>query len=485
MEARNGVVTDTHLYMMSQGKLARKRLPAPVLGAGQLLQICLDAGLDALWVLAGTQLSDIANRDYIEQALGGWDIKNHQYTDPHEYEDDIARCTFLMAWKRKEARSPEESGRAIFLGYAEHNHRWELHEVTNPVALLGALTYLEDALQRPARFTPQSTGKNMMAEVNKGERMPWVRPVDLSTYEPVIKTKVVDIRWKRPLSEREMGMGYLIGADKNSMYPASGTSVLLGSGTPIHTERPVFNLKKPLAGVYLCSVSGTSEFDGVGLPHPLQNLLHTNEGGVRRGWFWTYTVKLLHELGYTVDIEQAYTWAESHTILRPWAEQLWAARASLDGRNPACASERYPSQEARALAYRAVKPILNTSLGLLDSVPKHPERPGAFDWYRPDWYMLVKDNARYQMFWRIRSFLKKNCIPVGIHCDCLYYITDTDNHEQALPGMFDRWDKLGGYKRKFTRAITVAQVRELFNSPQEIGLLNTVLGQYDNNKIEL
>lgn len=483
----NGVLTDTHLYMIREGTLVKKRLPAQErLNLATLLQICLESGLQALWILAGTNLSDWATQEYIE-AGNAWDVKNAQYTPDTEYEDGKKRCTYLKAWKRKEARTPGESGREVHLGYAEHNTAWGLYEVASPVLLLAILSYLEDTLGRPIQYKPNTLGKHLMQDLNKGERANWIRPIDLSDFEMVRITKVVDVRWKRPLTEQEMQLlTHLIGADKNSQYPAGCTSVLLGSGQPEHVKRPVFDLKKPLAGVYNCRVSGTSDFNGIGLPHPLQNLMYTEKNGEIRGQFWTYTVKLLLELGYSVEIEEADVWAESHTILRPWAEHLWNARAVLDEKNPLCNRERYKSKEARALAYQAVKPVLNTSLGLLDTTLKFTSYEGATDLYRPDWYALIKDISRYHMFWRIRSFLKKGSIPVGVHADCLYYLTATDDHARALPGMFDRETALGGYKRKYKKTITVAQVAALFNDPRlDIQQINMTLNQYDDGRIEL
>ena len=482
LQVRNGVVDDMYLYMMRDGKLRKNRLPEQIPHAGHLLQLCLEAGLDALWIVPETTLSDRATRDFIEYPEAGatWDIKNAQYTDPRAYEDKQARCTYLKAWKRPGSRAQGETGRAVHLGYAEHNSRWELDTVTNPVHLLGALTYLEDALHFPVRYGPASVGKHLMQAVNKGEREAWVVPVDLSECPPVTSTRVNDVLWKRSFTEEEQSKPYMIAADKNSMFPASCTSVLLGEGEPEHVERPAFNLKKPLAGVYFCSVSGTSEFDGVTLPHPTD--------GVMKGWFWVYTVKLLHELGYTVDIEEAYVWPweNSHATLRPWAELLWNVRATLDVRNPLCDTERYISPEARALAYNAVKPVLNMSIGLLAKPREYDGYKGSTDWYRPDWNALIIDNARYQMFWRIRFMMAKGYKPVGVLADCLYYIVDSDEPAQALPGMFDRSDKLGGYKRKFKRTITASQVAPLFNnSLLDIGQVNKALLDHDRGRIEL
>jgi hypothetical protein len=415
--------------------------------------------------------------------LTSWEIKNPIYAAGSGYTDDQPRCTFTKAWKKKNARLSTESGRAIALGFAEHNDTWALDTVNNPVHLLGAITYLEDALQCPIQYSAQSTGKRLMKETNvKGERAEWVRPVNLAPFRdtPIVTNKVVDVLWKCELSEQERGEGmFLIAPDKNSEYPAGCTGVLLGEGEPNYIERPVFDMKKSLAGVYSCSISGTSDFDGIQLPHP------TN--GVTNGYFWTYTVKLLHELGYTIEIKDAYVWnwEKSHTILRPWVEHVWSARERLDSNNPRCDTIAYPSQDARKFAYGAVKPVLNSSLGLLDHPPDY-DTEDSRAWYRPDWYQLIKDYARYQMFWRIRTMLK-NCglRPVGVLADCLYYACTSDDHIQALPKMFDRWDKLGGYKRKFKKTIASAQYIPLFDQYEDIREINNVLLAYERGTVSL
>lgn len=485
---RKGVMTDTHLYYLSATGLVRVPLGSQISHVGTLLQICLDYELDTLWVTPETQVSDRATQTFVEYAEAGavWDIKNAQYADGREYTDSQARATFLKAWKRKDARAKGESGRAVHLGFAEHNIRWELYGVTNPVHLLGALTYLEKALGFPLHYSPLSVGKRLMIEENQGNRAAWLAPVNLAAYPPLLSTKVTDIAWARPLSAEEYEQPFCLGADKNSMYPASCTSVMLGTGEPEHVERPLFDMQKSLPGVYYCRVSGTSFFDGARVPHPLEGLWKV---GQSEGWLWTYSVKLLKEVGYTVEITEAdvWPWDHCHTVLRPWAERLWHARATLDGRNPLCDTEQYPSESIRKLAYEAIKPVMNMSLGLLDAGRKYEGYESATQLYRPDWYALLKDNARYQMFWRIRSVQQKQGIlPLGVLTDCLFYAASSDDHNAAFPGMFDRWDKLGGYKRKFARSIDLAKIAPHFDDPlRDITVINRLLLDYDKGTVEV
>ncbi len=78
-----------------------------------------------------------------------------------------------------------------------------------------------------------------------------------------------------------------------------------------------------------------------------------------------------------------------------------------------------------------------------------------------------------------------NIYPVGVLTDCLYYLGKTDNHAQELPGMFDRVGKLGGFKRKYNKPITVAQLAPLFAGRMGIEEINRQLLAYDRGALEL
>lgn len=494
VRAVNGVLTDTHLYTLVGGKVTEQQLLAVPAHMGDIMQLCLDHNLQTIWIAAETRLSEAAAPEFVDVARGQWEFKSVRYSCCKKVKDastgkkrDVptrqSRCMFLSGWKKKESRVPGESGRMLYVGYAEHNDDWALTDVTRPETLLLAIIYIEDALGVPVLFSAGYAGRLLMEETNKKRRAEWVRPADIAAIEPALHNPLMcsgvsDIAWKRAFTDEERAMSYLVAYDKNSMYTSSCTSVLLGAGIPTYQTSPTFDCKKILPGIWHCTISGSSDFDGVRLPHPTD--------GVTCGWFWTYTVKLLHELGYHVEIDAAYVWEkeQAHTILRPFAEKAWAARSSLNDKyEPDTA--RYPDKAARAATVNALKLVQVKSLGWLDMTEKVKEEGKGYQGYRPDWYQLLKDNARYQMFWRIRSIREKTGrIPVGVHADCLYYTASTDDHEHAIARMMERWNpstkqyeqahtKSGGFKRKYVTTITVEQAASLFNDPTlQIGQIN-------------
>lgn len=500
MVYRNGVVDDTHLYLMEAGRLCRRVL-GNIAHAGDLLQICLETGLDAIWILAGTDLSDRATRAFFETAQD-WELPNIRTTAPPgssdkwkdtSQTDGQARATYLMAWKKKEARGRrvpgQDQGRAVYLGYAEHNYSYDFDRITSPVTLLGALAYTEDAIAAPVRFSAQSTGKHLMKTENSNEtRAPWIAPVDFSPFPtiarggrdvPIPTMPATDLVWMRPLTAQEIEQGgYLITGDKNSMYDAACTSAQLGQGAPVYRRGAEINTRKPPIGIYHIRIAGQSIFDGQMLPHPTD--------GQAESWQWVYTVKLLLDLGYEVEIIEGYIWERAHTTLRPWAERVWNARVALKKGHPDCKMDRYQNEPARLAAYGAMQAIIRGAIGLLAHYPDFADRPGAFDWYRPDWNALIVDHARVKMFYLIWKYAKLGYIPFGVLTDCIYFIGATDNHLQALPGLYDRVNDLGGFKRKFARPVTARQIAALqAHKGYTISEVNNALLKYDKGEIDI
>jgi hypothetical protein len=393
----------------------------------------------------------------------------------------IPHCKFVAGY--------QEGQRTAYVGFLEYSDDWKMQKVGEPVVALAALSYIEDALGIAVVYSAGKAGVYLMEKVNRKRRIDWIQKIDIRKITP-LREKLVcvgDLNWKRELSLEDTG--YLVSYDKNMAYPASCTSVLLGTGEPTYVESPQstyvespqFDMKKVCPGIWHCNISGTSEFDGITLPHPTD--------GKTEGWFYTYTVKLLMEVGYTVEISEAWVWNEYHTILRPWACKLFEGREVLDD-NLSPDKERYKNAEARKIAASDIKFIAVKSLGWTRMTKDlNEESEEELDWYiRPDWDDLVIDNARYQMFWRIRTCMKSGYHPVGVHADCLYFVAETSDHEQALSRMekpmMERRKKLGGYKQHYKTAITMEEARPVFARNTYMSDVNTELIDIDRKHMK-
>jgi hypothetical protein len=470
-DSKNGILTDTHLYRYINGKIIKTPCDGNTLhNASDIMQIAFTYNLRTVWVLSGTELSRNATSDFITVS-GDWQLKgNPQWTKGTKKNTPL--CKFVAGY--------QEGQRTAYVGFLEYNIDWGLQKVHDPVVALATLSYIEDALGVAVLYSAGKCGVYLMEKVNKKKRVDWIEKIDIRGIVP-LREKLVcvgDLDWKRELTEEDTG--YLVSFDKNMAYPASCTSVLLGTGNPVYQKSPHFDQKKAVPGVWHCKISGTSEFDGVNLPHP------TN--GKTEGWFYTYTVKLLFEVGYQVEITEAYVWQEYHTILRPFAEKLFSGREVLDD-TLASDTTRYKNVQARKIASKCIKFIAVKSLGWTRMLKDLNETEEELDWYiRPDWDDLVIDNARYQMCWRIRKCIAKGYYPVGVHADCLYFTSPTSDHEQALPlldkPMMERRKKLGGYKQHYQTPITVEEIKPIFARNKAMSTTNTELIVLDNKHME-
>jgi hypothetical protein len=470
-DSKNGVITDSHLYRYIGGKILKTPCDGNALrNVSDILQIALNYNLRTVWVMAGTDLSKKAT-GYFVQTSDEWQFKGSpQMTkgtkkhNPH--------CKFVAGYR--------EGQRTAYAGFLEHNTDWKLHRTVDPIVALATLSYIEDALGIAVLYSAGKCGVYLMSKVNNKKRVDWIEKIDIRKITP-LREKLVcvgDIDWKKHLTEEHTG--FLVSFDKNMAYPASCTSVLLGTGEPVYEKSPQFDQKKIKPGIWHCKISGTSQFDGITLPHPTD--------GKTEGWFYTYSVKLLLEVGYQVEITEAWIWNEYHTILRPYAEKLFQGREVLDD-NLAPDTTRYKNEEARKIAASDIKFIAVKSLGWTRMVKDLNETEEEFDWYiRPDWDDLVIDNARYQMFWRIRKCIEKGYYPIGVHADCLYFASPTSDHEQALPAldkpMMERRKKLGGYKQHYSTVIPMEEAAPIFARNKMMSVTNTELIDLDRKHLE-
>jgi hypothetical protein len=494
-----GVIDDTHLYLVVNGKLVKREVT--ITRFIDVLQLGIDARVHAVWILPGCTVSRQATKEWItDMQETGWRVKNPQF---EMCEDSIERCTCTRGYKAKAARQEGESGRDLTVMFPEHNSDWQLDAIYDPVTLLGAVAYQEDALGVDISYKPNSYGRRLMIAYNQDNTSKgWIQPVNIRKALP-LPIAWGDCNWIRKLTPEEVAQlisqGYIAvdSYDKNSEYTASCTSVRFGTGAPVHEIAPVFNVERPLPGVYYCKIDEDfpTGFDGVQLPHPTD--------GQTEGWFWTYTVQLLYELGYIVEITEAYVWHESHVMLRKWGETLWRARCQLNSKNELCNVKRYKHQAARDAAYEGVKDVMNTSLGMLahpkdlDELEKlasnedAPENDRKYArqtlaWYRPDWYALLIDRSRAMMFREMKKRLSEDVILLGEMSDCLFYAARTHDHALAIPGMLARADKLGGFKPGHSGVtVTLEETAEYFTEKKaDIRKLNGYMNNKEKEMIE-
>ncbi len=178
--------------------------------------------------------------------------------------------------------------------------------------------------------------------------------------------------------------------DKNAMYVGAASSVVLGVGAPELVQRPLFDPRK--AGLWhIASMQPPATLPP--LPCPADDT----------PWQYTPLVLALIDLGYTLDISEAYIWPESHQILRPFYERVKALR----------------EQAQTPEALKAVKTMYTVTFGML---AHSIERPGSGYLYRPDWFFGLVAHAKAILFrqaWQV--YARTGYAPSRISVDALYY----------------------------------------------------------------
>lgn len=412
------VIADGALLTLDEKTRTLKRAPVlqDVRTSSQVLDLAHDFQLDSVWILPGSQLSWLAgNYDECFPASGeGYDGRT-------SFQRSKLACMHL--WH---TAGSSDYRRTISVHFPEHDPRWGWQNIRSAPDLLYAILYLRVALGCEIEWGPGSTGKSLMEKLNEGPRASWVRESDLSMLP--LRAYAQDLEWKSLPDELPEGPLYFHAYDKNSMYLGSCTSANLGEGTPSYLKQPSFAPLCP--GLW-----------GIHLAHD------TPYYPAGRHWLWTPELEFLvrTETGPVsgLVIEDAFLWEKYHQTLRSWGERLWKARQELK-----IGHFRYP--EAGEHAYSAVKRIATQSLGWL----AHKPAEGTSQWYRPDWWNMVVSNARAKMMYKCWGLQQRGYAPCWINVDELGFLSSEKDPAQAVPGLMQRADQLGGFKHAYTLSAT-------------------------------
>jgi hypothetical protein len=274
-------------------KMEQVALTGPIVNLGDLARLALDANVSFVWVLPGTHLSQAADRNFIVGVGEEWDV----FASYSRMEEN--RPMFARIWRKK---TPGRAGRTIYIGFPE----WGTWPWTCPdvVTLLATVSYIESALGLPVLWSPGRMALDLLKALNLEKRASWLSPLstDLRTLPtndgktlPIMKC-ARDLTWKRQLTPREKKMKWVHKYDKNSMYLAAATGLLVGESDPLHVEGDAFDERLP--GIWrIRAERGDSVYDSVKLPSP-----------TRMEWLTTAMVTCAMKMGYQVEVLEGYQW---------------------------------------------------------------------------------------------------------------------------------------------------------------------------------
>jgi hypothetical protein len=447
-----GVLGQGTIYTLSDDKrihqIALGRQPAHI---GELCELAGANRLSQIWIMPGIECS------HEPPAFPGYET----FIKWSSYEDDRpapgARPTFARVGRDASLGQPKGT---TFIGFPPYEDEWGW-TIDRPETLLGTLYYLQQALAgAPIMWGPGYIAAKLTTSCNAGKRKDWLGSPDIALDEHMpFKRAARDLIWKSPElpSGKHLWLHYY---DKNSAYLAACTGVYLGTGNPVYKGPDPMDLDWSLPGIYRVTWKyGDSRFDGKQLP-PCINT----------DWITTDVLQIATALGYQIHVHEAWQWPEKHRILGTWGAALWNARALL---HPEYGDAiRYPNKDCRANAYATIKRIALIGVGRFAS-------PKASHFLRPDWWALIVGRARATLLRKIDHIYRVHGLsPVLIYNDGIFYCTGDPDPETAIPGLTERWDKLGGYKHEYTLPVT-PEMRELFSKRSPGQLIEYLNDQAD------
>lgn len=424
---------------------------------GDLVGQALRSGLTYVWVLPGSGISQSATRAFIETAAEEWDVFA-SYSRVH-----TDRPMFVRAWKKN---TPGREGRTIYVGFPEWG-AWGWKNL-DTVTLLATISYLHAALGLPLMWSPGYMALDLLKALNVEKRADWLKapsvdlqklPLEGGETFPIMRS-ARDLTWKRDLTTKEKRMKFIHKYDKNSMYLAAATGLLVGEGDPVRVGADSFDDRLP--GLwYVRATQGESAYDGHQLPNPAR-LPHLT----------TAMVACARRLGWRVEIVEGYQWREQgmyHRTLETWANTLWDVRQRLRVPSP-----EYKHTGARRNAYSTIGAIAHVGVGKLAD----EDTTGGL--YRPDIWALVVGRACANIFFNVEQIRSKfGLTPILIHTDALWYVSNDPNPETAVPNIVDKAGKLGGYKVVYAKPLAVKDVAAVIakeTSPAKLVRLVNQLG---------
>ncbi|MFE6461971.1 telomere-associated protein Tap [Streptomyces cinereoruber] len=258
------------------------------------------------------------------------------------------------------------------------------------------------------------------------EAYQWTRDIDLLTGE-------------------EASLPHAVGLDMNAAFLASSARLTVGLSEPEHFVRPQFYPKVP--GSWLVDLSHI-EIDPR-LPSPFTPSGERPEGPA---WYQTHTVAYAQELGYNVEILEAYLRRETGAYLDPWHDRLKTAYVDTladlgvtkdlsDEEFLAAMEVHKQTDPAMAAVLAAIKGTVKGGIGKLFERPQGKDYQDGEEWpamKRPTWAPWIRNavisKARVNMHRKMLNMAKlTGMYPLAVLSDCVVYPTVSASPLDFLP----------------------------------------------------
>ncbi len=433
-----GVLTEQELLCydtFADGKhqLRSVLLPLDVTAQGDLLAFLWNHELHAVWVMPATRWSRTLTRSWFQSQERKWMVL------PRGAPQESEQLHTVLLWP---SDGRPLSGRQLLMAFPEAAG-WTWH-LTDGTSLLATLTYLERVLGRPVSDGPTSLAGQLLTDlIPSGAFTPLKQETWDESATPLSSdTTTCHLNWMRPLTRAEQQSKYLHCYSHLSLQLEACLQLRLPTGDSTYSARGrAYDGNYP--GVWRVQVERAgSVFDGKYLPACLDD-----------AWMSTPQVQCCRTLGYRVQVLEGVAWPHSHLSLQHWAQTLWQAAGRVAYPSPLFKHEEGRTNTAASVAQLA-------HLGLAQFSPEHPESA----WYRAEWWQQIVGGGRAVLFAHLARLVKRGVMPVLLHRDALWIVSDDPNPLTAVAGLLSgsRWT---GYYVAYPTPLPLARdVQHIFHT---------------------
>lgn len=441
-----GVLTEQELLCydtFADGKrlLRSVLLPLDIIVQGDLLAFLWQAELQTVWVMPSTRWSRTLTRSWFQSRERQWMVL------PRCASQEPDRLLSVLLWPTD---SRQRATRQLLVAFpAAAGWAWQLADETS---LLATLTYLERVVARPLSNGPASLAGQLLTDlVTPVPSTPIKRAVDCEPHADVISPEKPKrhLSWMRALTRTEQHTRYLHRYTHLSYHLEACLQLHLPAGDCTYSSRGraydgscpgLWRIKAEHAG---------SVFDGKHLPTCLDD-----------EWMSTPQVQCCRAIGYRIEVCEGFFWPQSQPSLQSWAQTLWQAAQRVAHPSP-----RFKHTEGRANTASSITQLVQ--LGLAQLSPEQPESA----WYRAEWWHHIIGGSRGVLFAHLARLVKRGVMPILLHGDALWVVSDDPHPLTAVPGLLNGPGWSGGYTTPLTFSRNVQDIFHTVTSPEQAAAL--------------
>lgn len=365
-------------------------------------------GITHLWIHPSADMVVLSGK-WVEEVM-----QQEGYDCLYNWDDDENLVSLHGYRKHDKGRSQRFN--IIFLEYSLWG--WQDLEVAQVMRLIDNL---ELALGVPIGGSPAGVGMRFLEKTTALHKHWLVKSsADLSTipWQEASRPLV----WERFPTREELDSKYLYAFDKNSAYGRAAWEECFGVGDPVYFgegEIATFDPHTPGIWRVVLEPPYAYEYNPDLMPPECWTL---------NGWLCTPVLKMLRKSGWTIEVHEAWIFPKKARLFRGWVENLWGFRS-----------------ESTGVEREAYKSVMNDTLGLTRS-----SKLGTDSWkYRPDINTTVVGGAYAVMYYNLVRYAMRDCYPIMVQLDAVYYASSDPLPNVAVPGILDHSESLGGYKLKW------------------------------------